>query len=83
MLLRGNCTQCVSDKARVCLATVLEYLVAELVDVACGVAVDNERGRGAEPDGSEHGHSLVWRPIRWALLAMKMEESMGIREYAD
>ncbi|VDM34134.1 unnamed protein product [Hydatigera taeniaeformis] len=44
MLLRGNCTQCVSDKAPVCLAVVLEYLVAELLGVASGVAVDNEIG---------------------------------------
>ncbi|VDM36506.1 unnamed protein product [Hydatigera taeniaeformis] len=44
MLLRGNCAHCVSDIAPVCLAAVLEYLVAELLGVACGVAVDNERG---------------------------------------
>ncbi|VDM34349.1 unnamed protein product [Hydatigera taeniaeformis] len=44
MLLRGNCAQCVSDKSPVCLDAVLEYLVADLVDVASGVAVDNEIG---------------------------------------
>ncbi|VDM35726.1 unnamed protein product, partial [Hydatigera taeniaeformis] len=44
MQLRGDCAHCVSDIAPVCLAAVLEYLVAELLGVASGVVVDNERG---------------------------------------
>ncbi|VDM36640.1 unnamed protein product, partial [Hydatigera taeniaeformis] len=38
MLLRGNCAHCVIDIAPVCLAAVLDYLVAELLGVASGVA---------------------------------------------
>ncbi|VDM36812.1 unnamed protein product [Hydatigera taeniaeformis] len=41
MLLRGNCAHCVSDIAPVCLAAVLDYLVAELLGVASGVALAN------------------------------------------
>ncbi|VDM27694.1 unnamed protein product [Hydatigera taeniaeformis] len=43
MLLRDNCAQSESDEAPVCLPSVLEYLAAELVDVAGGEAVDSER----------------------------------------